>query len=338
MERLCDKEEEGFTATSLLNPPPTSSEAPRQHPRQDYNREVLSRTDLFLLSLLTFFWGINWPVMKFAVLTYPPFAFRGLSIAIGLIAIGGYMAFRKDSFFVPQSERRSLLKLVLGNMVVWHLLAIYAIKHLTSGRAAILGYTMPVWAMLFSVLFYKKEFTSRGALGVALALIATLLLAVEEFTSLIGQPIGLILMLLAAMGWGLGTVMMNHTQMSISNASLTFWMMGLTAIVITFASAVVESSQWRLPNMGEWGAILYNGILVFGLCHIIWFRLARKLPPVASSLSIMLIPVLGVFSGAWALGERVGGFDISALILILAAMAVVLLPARKPDPRTQHER
>jgi drug/metabolite transporter (DMT)-like permease len=43
----------------------------------------------------------------------------------------------------------------------------------------------------------------------------------------------------------------------------------------------------------------------------------------------MLIPVLGVFSGAWALNETIGPYDISALILILIAMAVVLLPRRK---------
>jgi drug/metabolite transporter (DMT)-like permease len=43
----------------------------------------------------------------------------------------------------------------------------------------------------------------------------------------------------------------------------------------------------------------------------------------------MLIPVLGVFSGAWALDETIGPYDISALILILIAMAVVLLPRRK---------
>jgi drug/metabolite transporter (DMT)-like permease len=66
------------------------------------------------------------------------------------------------------------------------------------------------------------------------------------------------------------------------------------------------------------------------VCHVIWFRLARKLPPTASSLSIMLIPVLGVFTGAWALDETIGPYDIGALVLILLAMAVVLMPRREP--------
>jgi drug/metabolite transporter (DMT)-like permease len=117
---------------------------------------VLSRTDLFLLSLLTLLWGVNWPVMKYAVLTYPPLTFRGISMVLGIVAIALYMMLRKDRFYVPPQERGPILKLVLGNMLIWHLFAIYALKFLTSGRAAIIGYTMPIWAMLIGVLFYKN--------------------------------------------------------------------------------------------------------------------------------------------------------------------------------------
>lgn len=286
---------------------------------------MLNRVDLALLSLLTLFWGINWPVMKFAVLDYPPLTFRMISMALGVLVIAVYIRLRKESFDIPKPERKRVLTLTVGNMLVWHICAIMAITYLTSGRAAIVGYTMPVWALMASVLFFKGHLNWRGLVGVALALIATLLLSVEEFSSLAGQPIGLMLMLAAAIGWGVGTAMMNHMKVSISNASLTFWMMVFTSTVLLVLALVFERSRWRPPTPGEWAAILYNATAVFGFCHIVWFRLARKLPPVASSLSIMLIPPLGVFSGAWALNERVGAYDITALALILAAMAVVLM-------------
>jgi drug/metabolite transporter (DMT)-like permease len=57
--------------------------------------------------------------------------------------------------------------------------------------------------------------------------------------------------------------------------------------------------------------------------------LARDLPPVASTLSVMFIPVLGVFSGAWWLGEVLHGQDWAAVALVLAAIASVLLPPRR---------
>jgi len=290
---------------------------------------VLNRVDLTLLSFLTLFWGINWPIMKYAVLDYAPLTFRSLSMVIGILAIGLYIILRKESFFVPYSERKRVWHLAIGNMLVWHLFAIYAIKFLSSGRAAIIGYTMPVWAMLVSIIFFKGTFTWRGGIGVFLAFCATLLLSFEELNAFLGQPLGLILMLVAAMGWGVGTVMMNHLKVSISNAALTFWMMVITCQFLIIGAVLLESDQWRWPTLGEWGSILFNAFIVFGFCHIVWFRIARKLPPVASSLSIMLIPVIGVFSGSWALGERIGIYDVGALLLILLSMAAVLLPQRR---------
>ena len=77
----------------------------------------------------------------------------------------------------------------------------------------------------------------------------------------------------------------------------------------------------------EWGAILYNAVLVFGVSQLLWFRLATLLPPVASSLSVMLIPVVGLFSGMWLLGEVPSWQDYAALLFVLVAIATVLLPA-----------
>ncbi|NDC10536.1 MAG: EamA family transporter, partial [Oxalobacteraceae bacterium] len=70
---------------------------------------------------------------------------------------------------------------------------------------------------------------------------------------------------------------------------------------------------------------------IFAYAHVVWFRLARLLPPVVSSLSVMLIPVLGTFSGAWMLGEAPQWQDYVAMLLILAAMSTVMLTPAKQD-------
>ena len=144
-------------------------------------------------------------------------------------------------------------------------------------------------------------------------------------------------MLIAAMAWGLGTAMMNYFKLTVSNAALTFWMMCITYSFLFIGAILVEGHLWRWPRPGEWAAIWFNAIIVFGFCHVAWFRIARKLPPVASSLSIMLIPALGVFSGAWSLNERVGIYDLGALVLILLSMGVVLLPKRQTKTATPAE-
>ena len=52
------------------------------------------------------------------------------------------------------------------------------------------------------------------------------------------------------------------------------------------------------------------------------------MPPEASTLSVMLIPVLGTFSGALWLGEALHWQDYAAVLLMVAAIASVVMPPR----------
>jgi drug/metabolite transporter (DMT)-like permease len=97
---------------------------------------------------------------------------------------------------------------------------------------------------------------------------------------------------------------------------------------MTVLALIFESGQWQAPAQATWGAILFNSVLVFGFAHAAWFYLARSLPPIASTLSVMLIPVLGVFSGALWLGEVLHWQDWAAVALMVVAIASVLWPAR----------
>jgi len=102
-------------------------------------------------------------------------------------------------------------------------------------------------------------------------------------------------------------------------------------VVMVVYTILFERDAWRMPHPGEWASIVYNMLLAIAFCHAAWSHLARTLPPIASSLSVMMIPVLGVFSSVWLLGESPLWQDYVALVLILIAMAVVLLPAREPS-------
>jgi drug/metabolite transporter (DMT)-like permease len=65
--------------------------------------------------------------------------------------------------------------------------------------------------------------------------------------------------------------------------------------------------------------------------------LARSLPPVASTLSVMLIPVLGVFSGALWLGEVLHWQDWTAVLLMVVSICSVLWPQAPASPAPEAE-
>lgn len=291
----------------------------------------LNRKDLLLLALLILSWGVNWPVMKLGVRDFPPLTFRTLSMLGGLIVIGLAARLQGASLRVPAGSAMTVVRLAIPNMLVWHSLIIIGVKLLSSGRAAILGYTMPAWAVLSGLVFFGDRISGRALVGILLAMGGAALLLSSEFARISGQPLGTLFALLAAAGWGFGTVLMKRTRIEMPTISLTFWMLGLTTIVMCGLALLFERSQWRLPDAIEWASILYNAAIIFGFAHVVWFRLARLLPPVMSSLSVMLIPVIGTFSGAWMLGETPHWQDYVAMLLILGAMSTVLIAPPRQD-------
>jgi drug/metabolite transporter (DMT)-like permease len=103
----------------------------------------------------------------------------------------------------------------------------------------------------------------------------------------------------------------------------------LTTLWISLLAISFEQPRWSWPTPPVWGAVVYNAIGVFAFAQVAWLSLARDLPPVASTLSVMFIPVLGVFSGAWWLGEVLHWQDWAAVVLVLLAIASVLWPSRR---------
>jgi drug/metabolite transporter (DMT)-like permease len=292
----------------------------------------LSRKDWILLVLLTLCWGINWPIMKMGVRDFPPVSFRTLCMLGGLPVIWLAARMQGVSLAIPQGKLGAVLRLAIPNMLVWHVFMILAVKMLSSGRAAILGYTMPVWAVLCGLVFFGERPTRLAAFGIACALAGALLLLSSEFATLAGNPMGSILALIAAAGWGYGTVMLKRSSLDMPTISLTFWMLALATALMAVVSVALESSRWHVPDGITLATIAYNAAIIFGFAHVVWFGLARTLPPVASSLSVMMIPVLGVFSGAWLLGETPHWQDFAAMGLILVAMCTVLLKKTQAVP------
>ncbi len=295
---------------------------------------TLTRQQLITLIVLTLVWGMNWPILKIGVTGFPAITFRSMSMWLGWPLLGLVLLQMKVPFRVPRKEWKDLLLLAASNMFVWHVLIILAVQDLSSGRAAILGYTMPIFSAVIGVLFYKSPLRPRAWLGVALAAVAALLLLWHELVHLSGKPLGVLMALVAAASWALGTQQIRHTRMTVPTLTIVFWMTGMTTLLMSALAVVFEIARWTMPPAATWGSIVYNAIGVFVFAQAAWLGLARNLPPLASSLSVMFIPVLGVFTGAWWLGEVLHWQDWMAVLLVVAAIASVLWPAREASHTT----
>jgi drug/metabolite transporter (DMT)-like permease len=291
---------------------------------------MLTRRQLGVLALLTLMWGINWPMMKFTLRELTPLYFRAVTMTGGALALLLFYQWRGVRMALPRSEIGRIAWLALPNIAGWHFFSIIGLQALASGRAAILGFTMPVWTVLLGVVLLGERMTPRITLSVIAAIAAVGALSFQELATLAGKPLGVLWMQLAALSWAMGTLLMRRTQTSMPTEAVTVWMMLMGALFFWCAALVVEPvpdpSRFSMPM---WGALAYGIFLNYGYAQVIWFGMARSLPPSASAFSVMAVPLVGTVSAAAIVGEVPQALDYMAAACIMVAIASALLPSRK---------
>ena len=291
--------------------------------------QKLSQRQLLTLVAITIFWGMNWPMMKLGATGMPPLSFRAISMWLSLPIIVATLWVLKTPFRVPRAQWPELLKISIFNMMIWHSLMIVAVKSLSSGRAAILGYSMPIFSAVLGAMLFGATLSKRAWGGVVAAGVGVILLLWHEFTNLSGNPLAVGMALMSALSWAMGIQLLRRTTLTIPTLTMSLWMTLLTAVLMSCLATLLERQNWAMPSPTTWGAIAYNALLIFGCAQILWLWLARHLTPVASTLSVMMIPVIGVFSGALWLGEVLHWQDWASVGLMVLAIASVLLPAKQ---------
>lgn len=291
--------------------------------------QKLSQRQLLTLVAITIIWGMNWPMMKLGATGMPPLSFRVISMWLSMPIIVAALLVLKTPFRVPRAQWPELLKISIFNMMIWHSLMIVAVKSLSSGRAAILGYSMPIFSAVLGAMLFGATLSKRAWGGVAAAGVGVILLLWHEFTNLSGNPLAVGMALMSALSWAMGIQLLRRTTLTIPTLTISFWMTLLTAVLMSCLATLLERQNWVMPSPTTWGAIAYNAVLIFGCAQILWLWLARHLTPVASTLSVMMIPVIGVFSGALWLGEVLHWQDWASVALMVLAIASVLLPAKQ---------
>jgi drug/metabolite transporter (DMT)-like permease len=283
-----------------------------------------------LLAGLTLGWGLNWPVMKVVLGEMAPLHFRAICMFGGAAGLFAIAAANGLATRVPHRAWPRLGLIAVFNMTGWNVLAVYAIPMLDSGRAAILGYTMPVWGVILGALVLRERFTARRAAGVALGMAGLVLLLLGEMQSLGRSPLGALLMVGAAMSWAVGTVLMKRFPIAMPASSFTAWQLVLGGVPVLLGALFLEQGSFAFWRLSFWPAfgVVYNVFVAFVFCQWAWIRIALIAPLGVSTLASLAVPVVGVFSGTVALGERPHWQDFAALVLVAAALATVM-----PVPR-----
>lgn len=287
---------------------------------------ILGGKQLLLLLLVVFGWGTSWSVIKFTIVEIPPLSYRGLSAIVGGVGMLAMARIAGMSITIPRREFVRVLILTLFNTTLWHALATYGVVFLSSGQAALLGYTMPMWCVPLSIWLLGEKMTVRRLVALVLGLggIAALMIG-RGAGALAAAPFGALLMVSAAASWALGIVLLKRWQIRMPTLVLTAWMMVIGSLPLLAGALIVDGIPPHLPSTAALGGLVYSIVITFMLCNWAWNQLVLMVPVAVSSLSSLITPLVGILSGAIFLHEHPGWHEGFAAALILGAVAVINL-------------
>ncbi|MDO7705214.1 MAG: DMT family transporter, partial [Burkholderiaceae bacterium] len=109
---------------------------------------MLTKKQAWALLALTLMWGLNWPMMKLTLQELTPLYFRSATMLLGAMWLFVYFHRKGIRLRPVGNEWLIIIGLGIPNILGWHTLSIMGVSELPSGRAAILGFTMPIYTVL----------------------------------------------------------------------------------------------------------------------------------------------------------------------------------------------
>ena len=287
--------------------------------------EPLPRRGFVLLAALTLMWGVNWPMLKLALTELPVLTFRGLCLfCAGLIILVLHRALGR-SLRVPRHQWRPLLISGFFNITVWHLATGFGLVYTTSGRAAIIAYTMPVWTVPIGYVVLGERPGWRRLSALTLGMAGLGVLIASDVQALGAAPLGPLLVLTGAIGWACGTIALKRVTWQVSMWVLVGWQCLICGAPIFLAAAVVDADAVRFPSLWPLVSVIYNILVPFVICYYIYYEIVRLFPTGLATIGTLGIPMVGLFSGAMILDEPLGWTEFTALGLVIAALAVPVM-------------
>lgn len=281
-----------------------------------------------MLVILCLIWGLTWPVLKLALDGIPPLSMRTLSLGLGAVTLYIVCLVKRRRFRIPNAKAWTHIAIAsVLNIAAFTVLTSFAQIVTTTSRVSILAYTMPIWSVPLAWLFLDERPTRAQTIALGLCAVGLGILIYP--LTVAGVPLGIVLTLLAAVGWAAGTVYMKWAHIDADPMAVACWQIAIAFLLVAVWTLVYEGRlELGGATLESLLATLFCGVVGSGAAYGLWFAIVRRLPAGTASLGLLSVPVVAVLASMVILGEVPTATDVVGFTLIFAASACVLLTRR----------
>lgn len=288
---------------------------------------ALPRLGWVLLAVLAVSWGFNWTALKISLREIPVWQLRASSCLVAGVGLLILARLGGQRIAVPRALWRLLALGALLNVTGWNVLSAYGVRLIASGEAALLAYTMPIWATILGVLLLGERLTWRIVAALLLGMVGILLLLSGGFGEIGRAPWGVLAMVGAALSWAIGTIYQKRIVWPLPVIVLAAWQLVLGALPIALVAASTETLLIPQASAAALAAMAYITFIGMILGYYAWFKIVSLFPAGIAAIGSVAVPIMGSLSGALVLGEPFGWRQLAALLAVVASLCLILMGA-----------
>jgi len=287
----------------------------------DLTQAHLPPRHLLLALAVVAVWGTNFVVIKFALGTLPPLLLATLRFALAFAPAALFVARPAVAWRTPAAYG------VLIGAGQFGLLFIALRADITPGLASLVVQTQVFFTIGLAMVLAGERV--RGFQLAALALAGAGLAVIVLNTSASTTPLGLALVLLAALAWAAGNLVAKRAgrvdMLGFMVWSSLFAVPPLALLSWQFEGSPAIAQGLAAAGPGVWAAVLWQslGNTLFG--YGAWAWLLARHPAATITPMALLVPVFGIGASALVLGEALPGWKLGAAALVLAGLGLNIL-------------
>jgi drug/metabolite transporter (DMT)-like permease len=305
--------------------PPIANRNGRRHPGAQ-TREAAPALAFVYLAVMIISWAANWPLMKLALGQVPPLVFVLLRLIGSLAVIAPGLVVRRQPLLPVPGERLSLFWVGQLQVAGFLVCSIIGLAIVPAGRAIVLAYTMPLWAIPIGLFLWPEPLGRGPLIGAAIDFAGLVLFMNPGLVDWGNDRVlaGNTLLLAAAIFWALGSCLYRRQAWRSPFWVQTFWQL---AVSIAPVAAIVLIGPG--PGPVNWSAglisiLAYNCIVTTALGYFLWGKVLSTMPAATAGQVVALTPIGGFLLSALIFGGTVNADIVLSVILIVGGIFVTL--------------
>lgn len=288
---------------------------------------------VLLLLVVAGLWGASFLFIRVAVAEWGPVALIGARVLLAGLALLLVLSLLRRGR--PDWRAHGWRYLMLGAVsagVPFTLIAV-AEQQLTSGLAATLNATTPVFALLIGAAYGQEQLTLRRLLGVVCGVIGVAILVGfgplrPSWAMLVAVAASLAAALCYAIG---GVYAKRHFSMVAPMTVATGQQLGAAVVLLPLTPFTAPR---EIPSAPSMGAVVALALPCTALGFALFYRLNARSGPATALTVTLLVPPFGLFWGAVLLREPLTPSMLAGLLVILASVALITI---RPAPRAANQ-